>query len=609
MTGPTIRPLPSRPWPLNSDGPEAFAGYVERSGALQLLPLSVTTLLTRSGVIAEDLQSALPSGYGVDLTDAQVTSFARTHTLPEGAVRGMLLRRYDGVAFDLTGLDVTDPKSVRRVASREWASFTGSAYCPACLGDRAVWNLEWKLWFSAVCPRHGCLLVDLCPSCARRPGNFRDETGGMPLYATRPVRPGVCLNPPATGLGGEGRLAAPCGHVLSTTPVLDISGSQRLSRMQEGVLSVLRMGEGTLLGQPVPALTYFNHLRSLVALLMHVAQPDDLGVLSAPVLAAFAEHAHERDLTRVRERGRGTSIHPYKAPPKSLRLTAAVLPLATELLESDTPDALSTLLAPVLSRAQDLKGSQVRQLVAYFHIQGPLQDAFERSLEGKLSFDRRLGQRALGSGFYTYGFSPAEVPQLLWKEEYEAQFSQFFSGSRMESSYARRVCSMALVRLCGPYTWVQAADALSLPASHATGSANSAMGLLAAGGHDAAFRDALHSLAERLSRQPSRVDYRGRRERLAGLMTLSRGDWQVVAKGAGIEGVKDTARRRSAAAWIWAQVTGGDPRLSPALNTGEGNRRSRMEMYRRFETHDLPVFRRELDALARGGRYDASGRH
>lgn len=599
MSGPMFRPLPSRPWPLEGDGPEAFAGYVERSGALQLLPLAVTTLLTRSGVIPEDLQSALPSGYGVDLTDAQVASFAQTHDLPEKMVRGMLLRRYDGVAFDLGDLDVTDRSSVRRVASREWANFTGSAYCPQCLGDQAVWRLEWKLWFCAVCPRHGCLLVDLCPRCARRPGNFREEAGGMPLYATRPARVGVCLNPPATGLGGEGRFAAPCGHVLAETPVLDVSASPRLLDAQERVLSVLRTGEGILLGQVLTALAYFNHLRSLVALLLHVAQPDDLGALPPPVLAAFAEHAHERDLTRSRERTRGTSIHPYKAPPKTLRLTAAVLPLATELLDAAAPDALDTLLAPVLSCAQDLKGSQVRQLVGYFHIEGPLQDAFERGLEGKLSFDRRLGQRALGGGLRTYGFSPAEVPQLLWDDEYEAQFAQFFSGSKMDPSYARRVCSMALVRLCGPYTWAQAADALSLPASHATGSANSAMGLLAAGGYDAAFRDALHGLAERLSGQPSRVDYRGRRERLAGLMTLSPDDWQAVGRNAGLEGIKDASRRRSAAAWVWAEVTGGDPRLSPALNTGDGNRRSRLEMYRRFSADDLPDLRMGLERLVR----------
>jgi TniQ len=599
VSGPLIRPLPSRPWPLDGDGPEAFTGYVERSGALQLLPIAVTTLLTRSGVIPEDLQSALPSGYGVDLTDAQVASFAQTHDLPEETVRGMLLRRYDGVAFDLSGLDVTDKKSVRRVASREWANFTGSAYCPKCLEEHSAWKLEWKLWFSAVCPLHGCLLVDCCPQCGRRPGNFRDEAGGMPLYATRPVRPGVCLNPPAPGLGGEGRRAAPCGHRLAETPVLDLSGSPRLLEAQAWVLSVLRKKEGTLLGEPVPSLTVFNHLRSLVALLLHVAQPDDLGVLPPSVLAAFADHAVERNLIRVRERGRGTSIHPYKAPPKTLRLTAAVLPLATELLRTDTLEELDLQLRPILCCAQELKGSQVRQLADYFHIEGPLLDAFERGLEGTLSFDRRLGRRALGGNVRTYMFSPAEVPQLLWADEYQAHFASNFSGSRMDPSFARRVCSMALVRLSGPYTWAQAADALSLPASHATGAANSAVGLLAAGGHDAAFRDALHALARQLSLRPDRVNYRVRRERLATLSTLSLEDWQAVAGRAGLLGLKAEARRRNAAAWVWAEVTGGDARLSPALNQGDEVRASRVEMYRRFREDDLPVLRPGLELLVR----------
>ncbi|WP_102128369.1 TniQ family protein [Deinococcus planocerae] len=600
MTGGLLRPLPSRPWPLGADGPEAFASYVERSGALQLLPVAVSTLLTRSGVISEDRQGALPSGYGVDLTDAQVASFARVHDLPETVVRGMLLRRYDGVAFELSGLDVTDARSVRRVAHREWANFTGSAYCPGCLAHQAAWKLEWKLWFSVLCPIHQTLLVDICPRCGRRPGNYRSDAGGMPRYATRPVQLGVCLNPPAPGLGGEGRSSVPCGHVLVDTPALDLSDAPHLLQAQETVLAALRAREGVFLGEQLRALDAFNHLRSLTALLLHVAQPEDLGSLPPGLLAAFQEHARERDLTRTREQGRrGTSIHPYKAPPATLRLTAAVLPLATEILKQGSAEALDALLIPVLRRAQDVKGGHVRQLADYFHIEGPLLSAFDRRLAGTASFERRLGRRALVGSLVTYPFTPAEVPQLLWEGEYQAHFAPLFAASTLSISFARRVCSMALVRLCGPYTWAQAADALSLPASHATGVANRAMGLLAVGGHDAPFREALHALAQRLSLAPHRVNYRVRRERLATFHTLSTADWHTLAGSAGLLGVKDAARRRNAAAWVWAQVTSGDAGLSPALNQSGEHRASRMEMYRRFCQQDLPTLRAGLMSLVR----------
>ena len=130
------------------------------------------------------------------------------------------------------------------------------------------------------------------------------------------------------------------------------------------------------------------------------------------------------------------------------------------------------------------------------------------------------------------------------------------------------------------------------------------MSLPAAGGegHDAASRDTLHGLADRLSWQTSRVDYRGRRERLAGLTTLSlddwQADWQATAMSAGLRSVEAASRQPSAAAWIWSEVLGGISHLCLASNMGGGNRRPRVDMCWRFSANGLASLSRGQSALA-----------
>lgn len=253
------RTLTALPALLDAEGgPESFASHVDRVSAHQVYPLPATTLLARAGVMSADRFDALPYGYGVALTDMGLQTFARVFALGEDEVRSMLLSSLDGRAFDLRGLDVNDPSSVRAVASREWAGFAGSSCCPGCLSETGAWRLGWKLWFSFACLSHQVLLMSRCPRCGRRTGNYRADQGNRPRFATLVPRPGFCANLLRTGAGEDGRAARPCGQNLGRVAVLDLQDAPRLLETQRHVNEVLKTDRATVAGEAVPGLGYFG---------------------------------------------------------------------------------------------------------------------------------------------------------------------------------------------------------------------------------------------------------------------------------------------------------------------------------------------------------------
>ncbi|WP_345464140.1 hypothetical protein [Deinococcus carri] len=97
------------------------------------------------------------------------------------------------------------------------------------------------------------------------------------------------MNPAPQGRSSPG-VSASCGWDLTQVPTTAVT-QRRLLDAQRTVNRLLA-GEGLpVAGQPTPPLEIFGHLRSLVSLALHVAQPTDLGALQAEVQAAFEEHA------------------------------------------------------------------------------------------------------------------------------------------------------------------------------------------------------------------------------------------------------------------------------------------------------------------------------
>jgi len=163
-----LRPLPSRLLPI--DG-ESLPSYFDRLAAGSPLSVPLITILLRTGLVDNELTRNLKSGYGVTMPATHLEDVAVVLRLPPESIQSMLLSHYDGVALDLSDLNLEDPSSLRQFALREWVYLIGSHYCPACLAEDQAWRLDWKLPFTFACEHHQALLNDTCPLCTRRAGN------------------------------------------------------------------------------------------------------------------------------------------------------------------------------------------------------------------------------------------------------------------------------------------------------------------------------------------------------------------------------------------------------------------------------------------------------
>lgn len=549
------------------EGPESFASFVERLAAHQLVPVPVTTILASTGIIEEDAFNAMPTGYGIDLTPHQRENLMATCMLDAAEVGALLMRQFDGVAMDLSALDVTDSSSVRATAQAEWAGFSGSVCCPACLReDDGGWRIRWKLWTSFACLQHQALLVDRCPRCERRTGSYRADQGNRPRFATHVPSPGRCSNSLAVGAAGSGKAARPCGQDLTVVPTVDLSGAPRLLDAQRTILAALAAGSAEVASKQVTALTYFRHLRSLVALALHAGEPDDLGKLPPAIRGALEEHFSERDDTRRGEAGRkGTSLHPYKAPPEDVRLIAATLPWAVEVLGQLDQLSLTEALWPMIDRSRMIRRSSVRALGRDFHFEGALSLALSRILSFRAPLRHTIGHMApAGTGRYRT-FRPEHVPHLIWREDYERTFQPLLAGSGVGETAARVAISMALVMLTGEHSRKSVLNLLGLTGLHGGTSLPVVMVHLKKQGHVEAFQTALHALADRLEGPGPHRDYRVAQRQLVAFRVVDTATWLNLGEAAGVQVSDREAQRRNAAAWVWAEVLSSDPALSPAL--------------------------------------------
>jgi hypothetical protein len=61
------------------------------------------------------------------------------------------------------------------------------------------------------------------------------------------------------------------------------------------------------------------------------------------------------------------------------------------------------------------------------------------------------------------------------------------------------------------------------------------------------------------------IDHAVRRRAFADLCEVPEELWDSICQGAGLRRTRSGGRRRYSAAWIWAELTCGDPHRSPAL--------------------------------------------
>lgn len=569
-----LHPLPDRVAPV---GGEAFASFVDRVAALYRVPLS--TALHRTGVTDDDSFRALPVGYGVVLAPDRLEAFAHATRLTPERVTGMLLAGYQGGPLDLSGLDMAAPRSVRAVALREWGYFAGSHACPSCLADDGAWRVRWKLPWSFACVRHRRLLIDTCPDCGRRSGIGRRDGMSAPAFPGRVPQPGRCRNALPTGLAGAGRAGLPCDSDLGGAVAHRLATNDPALAAQTTLDALLDAGGAAEL---------FAGLRAVCALVLHHGGPEHVGADAAPAVEAFANHVACRDAVRE-ERGamigagvdgrHGPRTRSWTAVPQSAALMAAVVPAALRVLEPEDPHVVAERLAPLLdTAAATARGLTVVTRIP--HDSGftpPLRAAFDAWQDGR---PRRKAVHRYGVGARTsrrWGVTAAQVPQLLWAEEYRDRFAELLPDSR--EHMGRRFAAMALVKTVEPVTWRQAARRLDLNPRRSVGLVNHYMVVLNSRGHTEAFFTRARDLADRLDADPHRVDYGALRRAHAGLADLDPAAWARACREAGVHPGQG-ARRRNAATWVWTELTGGDWRLAPAFRDRDTD--NAREVYRRF---------------------------
>ncbi|MFE1709573.1 TniQ family protein [Streptomyces sp. NPDC058728] len=132
-----------------------------------------------------------------------------------GAVDRMHLAVFDPGPLSAAAALAVGETAARASAGREWVEVSGSRACPRCLlASGGVWQLWWKLSCAGVCPVHGVVLLDRCPSCGcvLRWGGKRPRV--LPVAWSRP--PTVC----ASSIGGR-----PCPQWLPLSRVRPAAAS------------------------------------------------------------------------------------------------------------------------------------------------------------------------------------------------------------------------------------------------------------------------------------------------------------------------------------------------------------------------------------------------
>lgn len=80
-------------------------------------------------------------------------------------LRNATLRRYEGQLFPLLPVNGWRPWLTPVGVYHRTHRHHGQLFCPKCLLEDRPARLSWRLAFSVACVRHGCSLLDACPTC------------------------------------------------------------------------------------------------------------------------------------------------------------------------------------------------------------------------------------------------------------------------------------------------------------------------------------------------------------------------------------------------------------------------------------------------------------
>jgi hypothetical protein len=286
-------------------------------------------------------------------------------------------------------------------------------------------------------------------------------------------------------------------------------------------------------------------------------------------------------------------------------LTAAALTTAVEIASVERADDLVEALIPLARSIQGSTRITNRQLVMDFQFTERLAHAYRTAVVATTSFGRISKVYPCDPGrIASEQFGPQHVPQLVPDSVYEAHFRHMLPG--VQPLTGRRFVALAAVKSFG-CTWIDAAVQLDLPEQAARYSTK-AMPLINGQGVERLFLEEIMAWVECLRRQDPPIDYQRRRRCLRDLQDLPPRMWSMACKQAGIRKGEKGRRSRYVAAWLWAELTQGDWRLSPAMQamTDEPNAREIYVTLIARIADVLPVIRQSGQKLLRMERPDSA---
>lgn len=529
---------------------EAFASYIDRLADLHKVTRAV--MLEWLGFFEEGRYYYI-RGFGVVLDNAMLERFSTATQMPQHIVGEMQLASYKGLALDLSKIDLNSSDTLRVLPVYEWVYFSGSHACPHCLREKhGAWQLAWKFPWTFACVKHKCYLISHCPACGLRLAlGERALAAPSRSWLKHIPQAGYCNNSHRVTTDGSISL---CNCDLTNVPTIHASNSTlKVQNLLNGYLSGK---DAKAFGSCVSPLEYFRDLRALCQLMLFCVEMEDFDFLPPYEKSAFEKFADERKNLAAATSDYGRR----EASPESPELMAALTRLTTSILASD-----AATMAVSLKPLTDRFCAKLRHRWIGFRAYGfseRLASVISRNMGATGIFDYTVGFKSAEAREMPISFGPQHVPPLLWLDDFNRSFAVFFP--HMKPTIARRFCSMALVKLCGQYSWAESARQLKLT-ENSEFTSGCGLEALRETGALREFAKALREVAQRLSNDPDRIDYASRRDVLSSLIEIPYEHWITICHDAGINSGRAGIRNMYAAIWLWAVLTGSEWRFAPGL--------------------------------------------
>jgi hypothetical protein len=437
----------------------------------------------------------------------------------------------------------------------DWLFPTTRRYCPHCLaGDGTQiqqqyggpWNVLWRLPDVFACPSHHSFLEHACPSC-QLPLGTKDYSRLIPRSTTVGLHPAQCRAPtlaPSTrtspAAGCQARLDRPCPPTARNAPPPEYLA------LQQRILDKLSPDHPAH-----ESARYFTDLHLTGALV----------IATWPLGAPPGEDLTTRAATTVlaeRRRLESVRTNPSNIPPADSRACAAVLLAADTILSApDLPRALSLLAAPT---GHGTKKPQLYETwdALFRKSRQTCSPAFQLAVDKALTVGRRgPGRRTRPRPGTT--FRPEHVPAFL-RDEWVDRHLSAFPGIPIWQ--LRRGGAVILAKRALGGSMIDAAHYLGILTRTSTRFNGILANRLRERGLSRAFDSALDAI-EHEELNHHHTDYEQRR-RLLSNWAIPLQTWQTEILCPELSrGTTGDRKRLASSAYVWAQVTHGEPILAP----------------------------------------------